>query len=202
MRKPISIFFIAWFLFATDLVHAQSSGWRVYSHDDNTFSVEVPKVDIELVRPKDPKRKDTLLEDGVTGSLMRISGQEDIKFTVLRLDWNSIPDFEKMSKQISEEELVGYFAVMYTGDDDESQLLSEPTSIHNGGNKGREYSYVKTDKLGNSGGNLYTRSRLFVVDRQLFIIRFDGTNEGDLRSKDADRFLTSFKIFSRAVSPR
>ncbi|MGH9949501.1 MAG: hypothetical protein ACRD6X_20190 [Pyrinomonadaceae bacterium] len=194
MTKSISIFVVACIL-GIGFIHGQSSNWRTFSSKDKTYSVEVPRnVGIEPVKSKDPKWKDTLLEVGVTGILMRVPGQESHRFSVLRIDLDLIPGFDKESKKLSEDDLVSYFAVMYTGEDDESQCLSEATLIDNGGIKGREYTYVLDDRANNGGGKLYTRSRLFLRNRKLFIVKFEGTKRDELTSSDANRFLTTFRM--------
>ncbi|HVF48244.1 MAG TPA: hypothetical protein VNA17_11820 [Pyrinomonadaceae bacterium] len=179
---------------------AQAVEWRAYTPADESFSIEIPRLPVERILPSDPKSEDPL-EKGVTGWRVRPPGDDDFRYSILRIEFDAMRDAFK-KEGMSERELIDYLAIMIAGDDDAPRFLSKGKGVRNHGVSGTEYTFIFDDTANKGALRLYTRSRFFVREKILFVIKFHGHDASDLSSADAIRFLISFKILEPKKVPK
>lgn len=175
-------------LFSGYDAYCQLNEWKRYQSPDG-FSVELPS---PLVRVK--------YFDGEHGAdwdvqpkFVKSYSSVETKLDEARFGINVMTLPSGYTKGgISWNEVLKYLAVLYIGDDDDSDPdIRRGITINT--LKGTEYYFVRDD-TGNTG-SIYTRGQVFDLGRRkIIMLIFIGKNRADLDSKEAEQFFSSLRL--------
>ncbi|MFN0277845.1 MAG: hypothetical protein ACKVRN_04500 [Pyrinomonadaceae bacterium] len=175
-------------LFSVVDAQSQHNDWKRYQSKDG-FSVELPS---PLLRVKYFDGEHGANWDTQPKWVMSYSSVEtNVDEARFGINVMTLPaSYTKGG--ISWEKVLEHLAILYIGDDDDSDPeIRREINISN--HKATEYYFVRDDK-GNTG-SIYTRGRVFDLGRRkIIVLIFIGKNRADLDSKQSDQFFNSFAL--------
>jgi len=175
---------ISFLIFLGGCSAAQSPVWRKEFPCDRSFSLEVPARLYEVPWFEGKHGPSLEAEEGREKGRRAFVALQGIpkkrQFGVLVLD---VP--REYRAAFSRKEFGGLHFVI--GGDDATATSQKVVRIN--GLTGREYVYAHE-----IAEDTFTRGRIFYARRRIYIIVFVGTSAEDLSSKEAERFLNSFRI--------
>jgi hypothetical protein len=198
MRTLAALSLTLAFIFSAYL-HAQTKedSWQYYSTPDNGFRVRLPgslkrvkAFDAEHGVHSDPE----LDKEGVRSYVSAERDEESVRFGIVIFPKHVVGKYLTL---MTKEKWQKGIAVLFFGDDDESQFLSKPKKVKNNGFGGTEYVFLNVDKANRGAADLYSRGRIFEHRGDFFLLIFVGKNGKDLFSKDTNEFFDSFEFLKK-----
>lgn len=186
------LFFVGLLSFSLVYAHGQTNAWRPYSPPDKSFTIELPAplTKVDSFEGEHGAYEVDKSEKRICCAYAAIeTTPEESRFGIIVIQ-KKARGFEKIN--LDNEETLSFLALNLIGDDDFSSYMKKPSHIVQDGLKGREYFYIKDDKLNNV--TQYNRGRIFITKDKIYVAVFVGKDENDLKSQDANRFFDSFHI--------
>jgi hypothetical protein len=178
------------------IVNAQGRAWQTFSSPADDFTVEVP-AGLRIVKTcegrneadLEPARREDLTSYTSCYEAPEASPGES-RFRLLVINGRA-----QVLSSLPRAELLAYLSVMTIGDDDDPEPTSEAAvKVH--GLSGTEYYYAKESKVFEHvrTNEIFKRGRVFDTGSKIYIQVFEGRDAKDLKSPDAERFFSSFRL--------